>query len=151
MHGGTEGVHMTRQMSFSKLEKELRPVLREKINHAESTEDVRKFFAQTVGELLEKVFGDSVYIGYETIQFAPLEKDGYVVSKALKKTAPFANAWRDSDLPHIVKRMAEFATKRHKHLERHLDKTEAKMYPTPGRGKGEASECIGSRRSRRVA
>jgi hypothetical protein len=141
---------MTKQMSFSKLEKEFRHVLREKINHAESTEDVKKFFAQTAGDLLEEILGDSVDIAYEAIQFDPLKKDGYVVSKGLRQSAGFAAAWKDSDLPHIVKRMAEVAMKRHKHLERHLDKTEAKMYPTPGREKGEATESIGSRRSRRV-
>ena len=39
----------------------------------------------------------------------------------------FACAWRDTDLPHVIKRMAEFALKRYKRL----DKTEAKMYPIP--------------------
>ena len=74
---------MTRQMSFSKLEQGLRARLREKVNAAESTEDVKKFFAQTVGELLEKVLGDDVCLEYEDIRFNPREKDGYVISERL--------------------------------------------------------------------
>jgi len=124
---------MTRQISFSKLEQDLRPGLREKVNAAESTEDVKKFFAQTVGELLEKVLGDNVDLRYEDIRFDPRGKNGYTVSERLRKVEGFASAWRDSDLPHIIERMAEFALKRHKHLELHRDKTEAKMYPIPGR------------------
>ncbi|MBN1843255.1 MAG: hypothetical protein JW883_13365 [Deltaproteobacteria bacterium] len=124
---------MTRQISFSKLEQDLRARLREKVSAAESTEDVKKFFAQTVGELLQKVLGDNVDLRYEDIRFNPREKGAYVISERLQKMKGFASVWRESDLPHIIKRMAEFALKRHEHLERHRDKTEAKMYPVPGK------------------
>jgi hypothetical protein len=46
---------MTKRLSFVKYEQELRPTLRERINSAESTEDVKKFFAYAVLELLEEV------------------------------------------------------------------------------------------------
>jgi hypothetical protein len=119
-------------MSFGKLEQDLRATLREKVNAAESTEDVKKFFAQTAGELLEKVLGDNVDLRYEYIRFNPGGKYGYTVSERLRKVEGFASVWRESDLPDIIKRMAEFALKRHKRLERHRDKTEAKIYPIPG-------------------
>ena len=38
---------MARQLSFSKYEQELRPELRQNLNIAESTEDVKKFFVYT--------------------------------------------------------------------------------------------------------
>jgi hypothetical protein len=120
-------------MSFSKFEQKLRATLRKKVNAAESTEDVKKFFAQTVETLLEKVLGDNIRLEYEDIRFDSREKEGYIVSERLRKIEYFASVWRDSDLSHIIKRMAEFALKRHKHLEKHPDKTEAKMYPIPGR------------------
>jgi len=123
---------MTRQVSFSREEQDLRPRLREKVNAAESTEDVKKFFAQTVGELLERVLGQSVDLQYEDIRFDPSGKYGYTVSERLHKTEGFAAVWKGSDLPHVIKRMAEFALKRYKHLEKHRNKTETKMYPIPG-------------------
>lgn len=128
---------MTRQISFSKMEQELRPRLRQKVNAAESTEDVKKFFAQTIYELLRRILGDSVDLDHEAIRFEPLAKDGYVVTKRLRQVKGFSAAWKNSDLPHIITRMAEFASKRYKHLERHPDKTEAKIYPTPGEAKHE--------------
>ena len=64
---------MTRQVSFSKLEKDLRPKLREKMNAAESTEDLKKFFAQTVGELLERVLGDNANFGTRTYDLILVE------------------------------------------------------------------------------
>lgn len=130
---GTEGGLMTRQVSFSKLEQDLRPGLREKVDVAESTEDVKKFFARTVGELLERVLGQSVDLQYEDIRFDPRGKTGYTVSERLRKTEGFAAVWKGSGLPHVIKRMAEFALKRYKHLEKHRDKTEAKMYPIAGK------------------
>jgi hypothetical protein len=76
--------------------------------------------------------GDDVDLQYEDIRFNPHEKDGYVVSKRLQEMENFDAFWRESDLPHIIKRMAEFAMKRHKRLEKHPEKTEAKIYPIPG-------------------
>ncbi|MEW6665715.1 MAG: hypothetical protein AB1512_10915 [Thermodesulfobacteriota bacterium] len=35
--------------------------------------------------------------------------------------------WTDSDLPHVIERLAEAATGRYKHVEKHPEKTEAKI------------------------
>jgi hypothetical protein len=43
---------MTKQIFFSKYEQKVLPNFRQKINEAESTEDVKKFFIYTVKELL---------------------------------------------------------------------------------------------------
>ena len=48
---------MARQLSFSKYEQELRPELRQNLNIAESTEDVKKFFVYTI----QKLFGHTAY------------------------------------------------------------------------------------------
>lgn len=119
---------MTKRFSFVKYEKELRPTLRERINSAESTEDVKKFFAYTVLELLEKVLRGKGAAEYEDIRLQPDHKDGYYVSDRVWSIEEFASAWNNSDLPHILKRMAQFAIKRYKRLDTHRDKTEAKMY-----------------------
>ncbi|UCG81828.1 MAG: hypothetical protein JSV60_06040 [Desulfobacterales bacterium] len=122
---------MTKQVSFSKYEQELRREYRKRIDSAESPEDVKKFFVRTVLRLFRKVLGDKVYFDYEDVHLDPKRKDGFVVSNRLGGIRDFVSIWKKSDLRHIVKRMAEFAIKRLKHLDKHRDKTEAKMYPIP--------------------
>jgi hypothetical protein len=122
---------MTNQVSFAKFEQALRPEYRKRINSAESTEDVSKFFVRTVLILFGEVLGDKVYFDQEDIYFDPKQKDGFVVSNRLGSIQDFVSIWKKSDLRHIVKRMAEFAIKRHKYLEKHRDKTEAKLYTFP--------------------
>lgn len=119
---------MTRRFSFTKYEQQVRPTLRARINSAESTEDVKKFFAYAVLELLENVLEGRGAAEFEDIRLQPEHKEAYYVSDRLCSVDEFASAWNNSDLPHIVKRMAEFAIKRYKHLDTHPDKTEAKMY-----------------------
>jgi len=119
---------MTKRLSFVKYEQEVRPTLRERINSAESTEDVKKFFAYAVLELLGKVLRGKGAAEYEDIRLQPDNKDGYYVSDRVWSIEEFASAWNNSDLPHILKRMAQFAIKRYKRLDTHRDKTEAKMY-----------------------
>lgn len=123
---------MTRQVSYSKIEKEVRPGLREKINMAESTEDVKKFFVYAVKELLDRILEGRIEVDFEQVALAPDEEDGYTLSPALLHDPLFKEVWEISDLPHIVRRMAEVAVKRYIHLEKHPDKTEAKMFPRSG-------------------
>ena len=49
---------MSRQLSFTKIEKELLPAYRQKMGSAESTEDVKKFFVYIVQELLNKAYAE---------------------------------------------------------------------------------------------
>ncbi|MDY6839607.1 MAG: hypothetical protein SWH78_16710 [Thermodesulfobacteriota bacterium] len=123
---------MTTQLSFSKYEQEIRPILRRSINSAESTEDVKKFFFYGVRNLLKKVLQRQMSIDHEDILLDPKEERGFTISSRVWDIPAFASAWRESDLPHIIERMAEFAINRYKHLDKHPDKTEAKMYPIPG-------------------
>jgi len=120
---------MTRQVSYSKIEKEVRPRLREKLNVAESTEDVKKFFVYAVKELLDKVLEGEKTVEYEQIALAPDEERGYTLSPSLLHDGRFKEAWDNSDLPHILRRIAEVAVNRYAHLEKHPDKTETKISP----------------------
>jgi hypothetical protein len=113
-------------------EQELRPEYRQKMNSAESAEDVKKIFVHAVLELFERVLGGKIHLDYEDVCLDPSRKDGFVISKHLQGIPVFVSAWKRSDLRHIVKRMAHFAANRHKHFEKHRDRTEAKMYPIPG-------------------
>lgn len=122
---------MARQLSFSKYEQELRPELRQNLNIAESTEDVKKFFVYTVQKLFNKVLEEKEAFRYEDIQLAPQERSGFIISDTLLGNAAFAAVWQDSDLANIVKRIADTASNRHKHLQKNPAKTEAKICQAP--------------------
>jgi hypothetical protein len=102
------------------------------MNSAESTEDVKKFFVCSALELLSKVLERKVTLQYQDVYLDPSRKGSFVISHGLRSIQDFVSAWNNSDLPQIMKRMAEFAIKRYKSLETRRDKTEAKMYPLPG-------------------
>ena len=122
---------MARQLSFSKYEQELRPELRQNLNIAESTEDVKKFFVYTIQKLFGRVLEEKEAFQYEDIKLAPLEQSGFIISDKLLGNPEFAAVWQDSDLSNIVKRIADAASNRHKHLLKNPAKTETKICKTP--------------------
>ena len=122
---------MARQLSFSKYEQELRPELRQNLNIAESTEDVKKFFVYTIQKLFGKVLDGKEAFHYEDIRLAPLEQSGFIISDKLLEDSEFSAAWQNSDLSNIVKRIADSAGNRHKHLLKNPAKTEAKICQVP--------------------
>ena len=122
---------MARQLSFSKYEQELRPELRQNLNIAESTEDVKKFFVYTIRKLFGKVLEGKESFRYEDIKLAPLEQSGFIISDKLLENSEFAAVWHNSDLSNIVKRIADSAGNRHKHLQKNPAKTETKICQAP--------------------
>ena len=116
------------KISFTKHENEVRGDFRAKLSAAESTEDVKKFFAQTVGKLIGLIFDSKVKVVYDDISLDPGGEEGYRVSAKLRKSGRFDDAWKNSDLPTILARFAEKAGNRYRHLEKKPEKTEAKMH-----------------------
>lgn len=119
---------MTTQLSFSKDENELLPDFRNRISKAESTEDVKKVFAQTMGNLLDRVTAGKLRLDYDDVSLLP-EADNrpYSLSKRLSEQQEFSDLWRKSDLPHVIGRLAQTAQNRYRHLEKHPEKTNAKI------------------------
>jgi hypothetical protein len=124
-------IAMARQLSFSKYEQELRPELRQNLNIAESTEDVKKFFVYTIQKLFGKVLEGKEAFTYEDIRLDPQEQSGFIISDRLLSDPEFTAVWVNSDLYNIVKRLADAASNRHKHLEKNPAKTEAKICQAP--------------------
>ncbi|NOQ66496.1 MAG: hypothetical protein GQ556_04705 [Desulfobacterales bacterium] len=122
---------MARQLSFSKYEQELRPELRQNLNIAESTEDVKKFFVYTIQKLFGRVLEGKGPFHYEDIQLMPLEQSGFIISDNVLGDPEFAAVWQNSDLSNIVKRIADAASNRHKHLQKNPAKTESKICQAP--------------------
>lgn len=124
---------MSRQVSFNEHEREILPGYRASIDAAESVEDVRKFFERTVLKFLDRALGPEFGIRAGDVLFSPGAETGYVLGPALQEDARFKDVQGSSDLGAILDRLADRALKRHRRLAKGPDKTEAKMYPVPGR------------------
>ncbi|RLB84145.1 MAG: hypothetical protein DRH24_05920 [Deltaproteobacteria bacterium] len=118
---------MAKQFSFTKYENEILPKLREKTSKAESTEDIKKFFVQAIKELIGKVFAGKIEFEYEDISLMIESEPNYKLSNRLYSSKEFKNVWNDSDLSRVITRFAKTAINRYRHLEKHPEKTDAKI------------------------
>jgi hypothetical protein len=118
---------MAKQLSFTKNEQDVLPDFRQRINLAESTEDVKKFFVYTVKELFYDVFERKIDIVYEDVELNFVEDPYFTLSDRLLALDEFASVWNCSDLPNVLARFAKSAIKRSKHLEKHPEKTDSKI------------------------
>nr|WP_320016722.1 hypothetical protein [uncultured Desulfobacter sp.] len=118
---------MSKQISFSKHENEVLHGFRNKMNTAESTEDVKKFFNYTVIKLLNDIFEDSVEIDYEEIHLNTDGKKSYLIEDSLLKQERFQNIWNNSDIKRILGTFADISLKRYRHLETNPEKTKLKI------------------------
>jgi len=122
---------MGKRLSFTKHENALLPSFRERMSQAESTEDVKKFFAYAAEELAKNCVESDLDWRYEDISLAPDAETGFCVSKRLLCVPEFVEAWEASDLPNIFGRFATSAVNTYRHLEKNPAKTEKKIYPVP--------------------
>ena len=113
--------------SFTKHEHKIIPQYRDQLNHAESVEDVRKFFVYAVRELCGLVFEDRVNVDYEDVQLTPQSATGFTISSRLRNRAAFRETWGSSDLKNIIGRLAESGRHRYRHLETSPEKTRSKI------------------------
>jgi hypothetical protein len=118
---------MTERQSFTKYEHDCLPAFRQRINKAESVEDVRKVFAYTTRLLIEKIFGGEERFGDDDVTLELSEKSCFSLSRRVFSRKGFRSTWNNSDLPRMVGRFAETAARRIKHLEKHPEKTDAKI------------------------
>ncbi len=103
---------MSKQISFTKYEKELLPDFRQKINLAETSRDVKAIYARTSLELLDKVFEGTISFEFEDITLQPENDDKYVLSDRLFSSPAFTDIWNNSDLPNVLSRFTDTAINR---------------------------------------
>ena len=121
---------MTNIHSYTQFENILQHSFRDTINRAESTEDVKKFFVQTITKLFNEVFEGKLDLEYEDIKLVPEAAPHFKIDTRLSSQQLFAHIWESSDLQNIVGRFATSAVNRFKHLSKNPDKTEAKIRMT---------------------
>lgn len=118
---------MTQQFSFSGWEHKALPQYKEKLNKAESREDVKNVFVQNVQDLLNDVLGGSVRMEDGDIALAPNSDSLYQIGERLRTHESLESWWTESDLPHVIRRLAYSAARRYKHLEKNPSKTQLKI------------------------
>jgi len=117
---------MSNQTSYRKIEQEILPNYRNRLNQAESSEDVKKFFNYAVKELFEKIF-PNLKFDFEDIVLNPESSTKYVLSERIEKNPEFISYESNSDLRQILDKLADSALKRYKHLEKHPERTNSKI------------------------
>lgn len=118
---------MSKQISFSKIENTILPDFRNKINHAESTEDLKKFFIYSVQEIFNHVFSGEISFDFNDISLQPDSEPYYRLDQHLLASNDFREIWDKSDLPKVIGRLARTAAKHHTRLGKNPGKTEAKI------------------------
>ncbi len=118
---------MAKQVSFTKFENEALHSYRQKLNSAESTEDVRKFFFYTTQSLFQNVFDGRLSVEPEDVTLIPGANPCFRFADRIMTAELFHETWGKSDLPRVLGRFAESAASRMKHLEKHPEKTDQKI------------------------
>lgn len=118
---------MTRQMSFTKYERQILPDYRQRISSAETTQEVKNFFAYMVGMLFNEIFSDSLPLEDSDIELTPGQPAYYQLSSRLRSIPEFNTVWKTSDLSDVLERMAEMACNRCRHLEKQPEKIPSKI------------------------
>lgn len=118
---------MSKQVSYTKIEKKLLPKFRENINTAESTEDVKKFFSYTMQDLLSHVFADKLTPAYDDVVLECSKEPCYSLSRAVRRLEDYDHIWENSDLPNIIERFAVISANHHERLKKNPEKTESKI------------------------
>lgn len=118
---------MNQQRSFTKNENELLHKFRKMTNEAESTEDIKKFFAYCMQELISQATEGRLEMQFIDIELVPDGEPPYRFSAAVQAEEAFVDSWETSDLGHIVQRFADLAMHRYRHLQKKPQKTEVKI------------------------
>ncbi|RJR24090.1 MAG: hypothetical protein C4582_04760 [Desulfobacteraceae bacterium] len=118
---------MAKMRSYTKYENKVIPGLRQNLNKAESTEDVKKFFVYAAKELLEGAFEGFIEVRYEDMALAPDSDPCFTISDRLLSLPEIKEIWRESDLSQVIGRLADSAVRRYRYLQKNPEKTEAKI------------------------
>jgi len=118
---------MSKKMSYSKIEKIILHDFRNKVNHAESTEDLKKFFAYTAKDLFNNVFAGGMTFDFDDTSLRPDSVPYFQLHERLLSSNDFNAVWDGSDLPQVMGRLAKVANNHYIRLAKNPAKTEAKI------------------------
>lgn len=126
---------MIKQLSFTKYTREILPDFRCRINKAESEEELRNAFYQAGKALFDVFLAGKPPCEPLDIRLEPEAGPHYSLSARLLRDRNFRKVWENSDLEPAIRKMAEAAVHRWRHLAAHQEKTTAKIRSGPAGGK----------------
>lgn len=115
--------------SYVQLEKEISGSYREQLSEVKKANEIEKVFTRNAVELIARVSENPVRPDSSEIKFNPDSDPFYDLGEELKKNERVREAMTESDLPAILKRMAQDASKRYHHILRDDDRTETFRIP----------------------
>lgn len=118
---------MTKQVSFSNLEKAYSLEFRNKMNRAEDGTEVMNSFSFTTTNMMKDALGEKISIRVDDVQLTPQEKQCYSFSPNLLANPEFKSTLEGSDIENIISRFASTARNKFMHLEKHPERTNAKF------------------------
>ncbi len=119
---------MSKQVTFTRLEKEFLSILRYKINMAEDKVDLENHFSQTVANLLNRAFVDkNLKFAIDDVEFNPSGESHFTINSSLLNSDVFRETWGNSNLPQVIKKFADSTHRRYVHLNKHTEKTTKKI------------------------
>ncbi len=124
---------MRYESSFTKIENEMAPGLRNRLNSAEGSADVQQIFGEFVQEILSRISGAEVVLDEGDVRVDPQAKDGFTLGPGIAMNGEFSKYLDQSDLMDILRRQAEHAANKIKHLAKHSERDETKLFPRKDR------------------
>lgn len=124
---------MQHRASLTRHENELSRALRQRVQSAESAQDVQQAFALFLKDMLARATGHELVLEEGDVRVDPAVPEGFVLGPGIAANPDYARFLEGSDLPEILRRQAEDAVNRINHLKRNTVKAEAKLFPRPDR------------------
>jgi hypothetical protein len=119
--------------SLTKHENELSRSLRQRVNSAESTQDVQNAFAAFLRDMLSRATGSEVVLDEGDVRVDPKVEDGFILGPGITANKDFAGFLERSDLLPILRRQAIDSVNRINHLGKNTLRAEAKIFQRPDR------------------
>jgi RNA binding exosome subunit len=115
---------MNEQLSYVKHQNALIHQYRERINHAESEQDIKRMFFQIMKDLFIDIFEDDLGLEFNHVNLRPDEKTFFRLDSQIAQHPRLHVALEHSDLQLIL---STFAKQACHHLQRHPENTERKI------------------------
>lgn len=124
---------MESKSSYTKIENELAHGFRNRMKGAEGAADVQGIFAAFVQDFLSRISGAAVVLDEGDVRVDPRAADGYTLGPGIAQNKDFAKFLEHTDLKDILRRQARDAANKLKHLGKHSERDETKLFPRKDR------------------
>jgi hypothetical protein len=124
---------MHSKTSVTKIENELAAGFRNRMKGAEGVRDVQQIFAEFLRDILSRITGAEVVLDEGDVRVDPGVEDGFVLGPGVAQNPDFTNFLHNTDLLDVLRRQGQHAANKLKHLGRHSERDETKLFPRKDR------------------